>query len=394
MNPHASAKDPIQKWEIKASTGRHFDALDGLRGVAILMVVIHHTFYTNPTNRLMKGIEGLIEAGWIGVPVFFVLSGFLISYPFFQAREKNSRAWYVNGYARRRIGKIIPPFYLSIVIFWVLYLFQYHDFAYVNAGAQWALGLPNFIVQARNFNLSYWSLVVEVHFYILLPLLFWLTRGMKTRPASWMIFFILAVVPPVVRHLTWPSDPAMAADQKITGFLMIRFPCELDYFAWGVLFGGWFVSLAAMREKMKHLAALGYAGILLFAVTLCLFSKWAWQYGIAAQPRLWSVEFFHWAPGISAFLMLFFVFDPDCAAARLLGLGWLRFIGLVSYEWFLFHGPVVRWFAEVYGKTHGSAFDYLMKTVVPLALTFVFSVALYRWFSLPIMNRIRATVKR
>ncbi len=66
----------------------------------------------------------------------------------------------------------------------------------------------------------------------------------------------------------------------------------------------------------------------------------------------------------------------------------------MSYEWFLFHGPIVSWFREEYGHTNGSLAHYLEKTVLPLALTFVLSVALYRWFSLPIMNRIRATVKK
>ncbi len=232
------------------------------------------------------------------------------------------------------------------------------------------MGLPNFVPMLQRFNLSYWSLVVEVHFYIALPLLFFATRGMKTRPAAVILFLALALIPLAMRLLTWPADPAVAADARVTGFLMARFPCELDYFAWGVLFGGLYASGAA-SGKMRRAAALGYAGTALFAVTLCLFSFWSWHYAIHARPLQWSVEFFHWAPGVSVFLMLFFILDPASAGARLLGHPWLRFTGLVSYEWFLFHGPVVHEFAEVFGKTHGSLFQYFMKTVFPLALTFL-----------------------
>jgi peptidoglycan/LPS O-acetylase OafA/YrhL len=105
------------------------------------------------------------------------------------------------------------------------------------------------------------------------------------------------------------------------------------------------------------------------------------------------VEYFHWLPSVATFLMLFFVFDPSCAGSRLLGSAWLRFTGIVSYEWFLFHGPVVNYFSETFGKTHGSLLQYGLKTVAPLAVTFVFSVAVYRWFSLPILNRIRDSIK-
>jgi peptidoglycan/LPS O-acetylase OafA/YrhL len=388
--------DPIKKWEVKPSAGKHFDVLDGFRGVAILMVVIHHTFYTNPQNAFLGAVQGLIASGWIGVPVFFVLSGFLISYPFFQAKSKVAGKWYVDGYARRRIGKIVPPFYLSIVIFSLFYMFRYHDAAYLKSAWEWALGLPNFIMIEKTFNSSYWSLIVEVHFYLVLPFLFFLTRRLNTRHAAGIIFFVLAAAAFSARQLTWPADAAAPANQMLTVFLMSRFPCQMDYFAWGVLFGGIFVSLASFREKARPLALLGYAGAVLFVTTLCLYAGWGRTYGIDGRLDLarWSVEFFHWAPAGSAFLMLFFVFDPLCAGSRLLGSAWLRFVGIVSYEWFLFHAPVVWFFAGLYGRTHGSVPGYALKTLAPLALTFLFSVAVYRWFSLPVLNRIRAGISK
>jgi peptidoglycan/LPS O-acetylase OafA/YrhL len=72
-----------------------------------------------------------------------------------------------------------------------------------------------------------------------------------------------------------------------------------------------------------------------------------------------------------------------------LSLGWLRFTGIVSYEWFLFHGPFVQWFHSHIGATHGNVAAYLARTVLPLVLSFGFSVLVYRYFSLPILNRVR-----
>src|SRR6267378_5946985 len=96
--------ESMKQWEVKSSTGKHFDVLDGIRGIAILMVVVVHTFYVNPkSGLLLRTIGDLIGTGGTGVPIFFVLSGFLISYPFFRDRSMDTRLWYPDGYTRRRI---------------------------------------------------------------------------------------------------------------------------------------------------------------------------------------------------------------------------------------------------------------------------------------------------
>src|ERR1700744_2002716 len=156
----------IKHWELSSSTGKHFDVLDGLRGMAILLVVSFHTLYTNPAHGFAARLAGyFISAGWMGVPIFFVLSGFLISFPFFKARKTDPNFWSQRGYAPRRIAKILPPFYLSIAIFIPFYWWQFHDPAYLVSAWKWATGLANFVQIPVGFNLSYWSLIVESHFY-------------------------------------------------------------------------------------------------------------------------------------------------------------------------------------------------------------------------------------
>jgi peptidoglycan/LPS O-acetylase OafA/YrhL len=380
--------DPIKPWEVQTSTGRHFDVLDGIRGLAILMVVAFHAFYTNPeSNVVLRAIGGIIGAGWLGVPIFFVLSGFLISYPFFRRRKEDNHFWHLTGYARRRVGKIIPPYYLSIVIFAVYYFVRFSDPAYLRVALQWALGLPNFLLVPLRFNASYWSLIVEVHFYIALPLLFFLTRGLKALQAAVCLFFMLLVVPTIVRQVTWPQQEPT---KDLIGFLMTRFPSQLDFFAWGILFSGIFVSLSGRRSELRALSLCGYAGLVLLAVSLGLWALWSKLFEIHVHPTRWSIEIFHLLPSVSAFLMLFFVFDHSNLGARFLAQRWLRFVGLVSYEWFLFHQPVIYLFKDIFGQTHGSIPMFALKTILPMLLTFGASVIVYRYFSLPLLNRIRA----
>ena len=294
--------------------------------------------------------------------------------------------WYQSGYIRRRVGKIIPPYYLSIAIFALYYLLRFSNPAYFHVALQWALGLPNFLPTALRFNASYWSLIVEVHFYFVLPILFFATRGLRPRQTAALLFLILFVGPLITRQLTWP-DHALSKDE--IGFLMCRFPCQLDFFAWGVLSSGVFVSLSSVRDEVRALSLFGYAGIVLLIASIGFWALWSRLFDINSQPARWSIEVFHLLPGASAFLMLFFIFDPGCIGSRILGNSWLRFIGIVSYEWFLLHQPVVYLFQDIFGQTRGNTIFYVFKTFLPLALTFGLSVVVYRYFSLPLMNRVR-----
>lgn len=374
----------IKSWEIKPSTGKHFDALDGMRGIAILMVVCFHTLFTNPDAGTPSRLIGfLFHTGWMGVPVFFVLSGFLISYPFFGKREKDPQSWYVKGYVRRRLAKILPPYYLSILIVGFYYFILYSNPAYLQTGLQWALGLSNFIRPGVEMNSPYWSLLVEVHFYLLLPLLFLLFRGRRPRSVSWLIFLAFFFVPVFVRRWTWP---AATVPKDEVAFLMFRFPCALDYFGWGILFAGFFVTCPAMSIGTKRLRYFAYAGGVLLAMTIGLHVLWDSRFNISGSPLWWSVEAFHYLPGLACFLLLFFLFDPDCAGSRFFSWSPLRFVGIVSYEWFLFHQPVVLLFRGLMLSVHGNIWLYLLRTLVPMVLTFVFSVAVYRYFSFPLLQ--------
>jgi peptidoglycan/LPS O-acetylase OafA/YrhL len=385
--------DSMQGWEVKTSTGKHFEVLDGMRGIAILMVVAFHALYTNPqSGAISRLIGGLIGTGWMGVPIFFVLSGFLISYPFFRQRDADHQFWYLRGYAQRRIGKIIPPYYLSIVIFTIYYFVRFLDPGYIVAALQWAAGLPNFILAARDFHASYWSLLVEAHFYILLPLLFFLTKGLKSRPTAICLFLILLLLPLIARQLTWPEH-SQTLPRDTINVLMVRFPCQLDFFAWGVFFAGVFFH-GQKCDGFHSLHLFGYVGLAFLVATLGFYIFCIHRLGIFEHPTRWSTEVFHLLPGLSVFLMLFFVFDPDCLGSRLLSQSWLRFVGIVSYEWFLFHQPVVVLFHDIFGDTRGSIMMYVLKTIAPLGLTFVASVIVYRYFSLPLMKRIRGEKAR
>ncbi len=241
---------------------------------------------------------------------------------------------------------------------------------------------------------------MESHYYLVLPLLFWLTRGLSVRRTGQILFLVLFLVPLVIRQLTWPANVYVLPDASTalyaeTWWKFARFPCQLDYFAWGILFASVFVSLKSEGlDKLRALSLFGYAGMGLMAVTLVYYGLWTQQFHIGANHTRWSVAIEHLLPAVAVMLMLFFIFDRQSLGARILSMGWLRFVGIISYEWFLFHGPVVGWFQDHYpGQAHGNLLAYAWKTLFPLALTFGFAVLVYRYFSLPIMHRVRDRLK-
>jgi peptidoglycan/LPS O-acetylase OafA/YrhL len=141
--------------------------LDILRGIAILFILGRHVLYI-PENLpiFFKNFLSLWQqAGWIGVDLFFVLSGFLVSGLLF-AEQKNTGKIRISRFLIRRAFKIYPSFYLFLIVSIVTsYAFQLPSTPKPHAFVGEALFLQNYIGQ---FWPHTWSLAVEEHFYLVL----------------------------------------------------------------------------------------------------------------------------------------------------------------------------------------------------------------------------------
>jgi peptidoglycan/LPS O-acetylase OafA/YrhL len=381
---HKQASDPLHRWTTGSSSGQHFNCLDGLRGVAIVMVVAYHSVYCNPKAGLaILTCAQMCTAGWMGVPLFFVLSGFLISYPMFRKCYHGESSVIPRRYALRRAAKIIPPFYLSLVVFAIGFQLWKHvpgwDLAF-----RYALGIPNFIYDARPFNGVYWSLIVETHFYIALPLLFLLFRRRGYMGLGLILTLLFFLVPLVARCVSWKAGTAMEVH-----FLMSRFPGALDYFAWGILFAWLFAGNLLSAWDSVKLARLGYVGLFLFAVSMAVWAFLSYRINVVEHLTFLIFNTFEIVLGLSCCLLLFFVLNPSSLGAKLFSRPEIRITGIISYEWFLFHQPVVVWVHERIGSAGGSALRYALIVGAPVVGTYVFAALLYRYFSLPIMKALR-----
>jgi peptidoglycan/LPS O-acetylase OafA/YrhL len=156
-------------------SARHIASLDGLRGLAFLMVFFRHYGMTSHLNQVWaRFIFSVCFGGWMGVDLFFVLSGFLITGILLDTRELPG--YFTNFYARRAL-RIFPLYYTVLAVLFVLTPWlhlQWHTghLAYLFYAGNIAYNLNESLatVQPSVSLLHLWSLAVEEQFYLVWPL--------------------------------------------------------------------------------------------------------------------------------------------------------------------------------------------------------------------------------
>lgn len=176
---------------------RHIPALDGLRGFAILLVFIFHYGGGSSSPNPLLHFVGLVRVGlWIGVPLFFVLSGYLITGILWVSFS--DLHWWKNFYIRRSL-RIFPLYYLSLAIIGVtafafgdlrIYLSHIWPFALYLQNLPFAFTMADLGSPARGD--IYWSLAVEEHFYLVWPFLLFAARSLRQARFFCVLIFVIS----------------------------------------------------------------------------------------------------------------------------------------------------------------------------------------------------------
>lgn len=156
---------------------RHMPVLDGVRGLAILMILLLHFLASmEPTNAVERAIVGVTNYGSYGVELFFVLSGFLITGILYDARNKPN---YFRDFYMRRILRIFPLYYgVLALVFLVAPLIPILrgsslDYLLDRQAWAWLYAVNIYIAIQGDWSFSYlehlWSLCIEEHFYLVWP---------------------------------------------------------------------------------------------------------------------------------------------------------------------------------------------------------------------------------
>ena len=164
-------------------TKDRFHFLDGLRGIASMLIVIHHSFTSNIGKFFQKQhldfiANTLINFTQSGVALFFVLSGVVLLRPYVRQEKR----FQIGRYFIRRIKRIYPPYFIALLVgYGIICLFKsYHTF-YSDIW-QWVDVSPIAFCQqlfifnfsGSYYNLAWWSLQIEMLFYFIVPVIVWL----------------------------------------------------------------------------------------------------------------------------------------------------------------------------------------------------------------------------
>jgi len=217
---------------------QHMPALDGLRGVAILLVLIDHlSASVRDEFYVSHKILYWAELGWSGVDLFFVLSGFLITGILYDA--KGTPCYFKNFYARRSL-RIFPLYYAALALVMLMTPLLEHLKLTGTANPGWMLiYATNFIISIdgeRAFGVldHFWSLAVEEHFYLIWPaIVFFLDRKKLMMVAAGA-----CLLAPLLRLATADGDSSL----PIAAYMAT--PMRMDSLAAGAL-----IALLVRRPK-------------------------------------------------------------------------------------------------------------------------------------------------
>ena len=307
---------------------RHLPALDGLRGLAILLVLFHHFTILVPSTPAEAGLKRVSAVGAYGVDLFFVLSGFLVTGILLRTK---GRPGFLKNFYMRRILRIFPLFYLLLAA--VFLILPQLDFLkgnwHVNPGdwAWYAFFASNFLVALKgNFNDSFvgvsWSLAIEEQFYVVWP---WIVARFGTRGLKRLLWAVIAGAL-LARCVLWSLG---ASSLQIYVLTLTR----IDSIAFGALAAlclGEEKSVLFLGRSRKMLAVSGTALVLVF----CL----GW-FDVRSTPMntfLYTLIAFFF----TQLLVLAASAGADDWAGRFFSQPFLRLAGKYSYAIYLFHMPL------------------------------------------------------
>jgi peptidoglycan/LPS O-acetylase OafA/YrhL len=306
---------------------KHIKSLDGLRGLSILLVILVHYHY--------------LDIGWIGVEIFFVLSGFLITTILLEQKGLPFEN-YLKKFYWRRVLRIFPIYFSYLFILTIAYVIFKKPYLF---NEQW----PFLYSYTYNFSKIYyrgyfvnnyyghlWSLSIEEQFYMVWPLLIFFLSEKNIKRVILAIIFICPVLRLVigfyylgdkyeflgntVYYLTFTQIDGLAAGASIAIFKLYEIKKPVKYFLFSLVIT-LFCGLIMVKVCENARNSFGYPGLL-----NKLFYQYVWGYSM--------INF------VSATLILCLI-NEETFMAKIFENKYLVNIGKISYGMYIFHYPIL-----------------------------------------------------
>ena len=317
-------------------------ALDGLRGLAILMVVIYHAAesFRPPSGGLLSiatwDIATPLYSGWLGVNLFFVLSGFLITWHLLRRWTPAVSGAEISTYLTKRWLRIVPTYYVVLLVA-AFELTPHHPIEPGRLGLRITyhlLFLQDYL--PGSILGPFWSLGVEEKFYLLMPIVMLVVWRIGTDRGRLLLLAGLAALPLLFRFAMWLAG-AGREPEAYTQVWRNPFHLNLDAVFLGAL-AAWVVthrdSLRIRVETASHARRGGAAVIVALAIVAALPGNHIdFFYKVMVMPLA--------ALGMAGIVLGTALTPPG--TLRVLEGRWLARAGRIAYPWYLTHVLVMWW---------------------------------------------------
>ena len=369
-----SNKKRIQE-NLDLSTSSHIHAIDGLRGLACMMVVMHHCHNSAGAYHWPFGLSRLYAYGALGVEIFFVLSAFCLAYPIYLKFEQPTD-W--TKYAAHRARRILPPYYSAILallsINLIVQRFYIAPLDQINPSPpSWKKWADVLLLIGVWVNASFWTLCVEARWYFVLPLLI----GIQRRKGLSAVVIITCLANGLC-YLIFCKGGHWA---NAVLFLTSQLPFYLPLFAVGMA-AAWFYArkdrTPAFYKFIQTYTGLGLIAALLLVVAI-----------MPSNPHLLErFDYRRLLPGgLTAFFLLVLA-TSNPRAQRILSWKPLRKVGLFSYSLYLIHLPLIDYCYLMTRQYHWSEWTQFCFYQLIVAPTLVLiGYGFYTVFEKPFLRR-------
>jgi peptidoglycan/LPS O-acetylase OafA/YrhL len=368
--------DPLPPITAAYPSKVHFEAIDVLRGFAAISVVVYHVIEHFAWKTFpLTGPLVWFRTGWMGVDLFFVISGFVIGLSAFNEIDKRGTKNFRSPFAIRRIARIVPLHYLTIlvVIVFISPELLFNNFwANLIAHLLFIHNLSSHLHGAMNG--SNWSLGPEMQFYAII-----IVAGAWLRVARWWIVGLTFVG----IAWSWRCGVLLFATQPVEPFRIFfwstQTPGMLDEFVAGLLLARLMrtnFGHELLHEGLTVRLAVVLAAAFVVAVAMAIYwsfaSYWNYPYMVVMFRTLL-------AAGFALIILASTLFEIKGAAKVVLAP--FLYLGTISYGIYLWHLPVLLSVKRL------TWIDHPLALTLTLFLTLIFASVSWHFFENPIIEK-------
>jgi len=338
-------------------TAENYAALDGFRGLAALLVLLEHSV-------------GMFKfTGALGVWMFFVLSGFLLTKPFVVRPTSSIQTAYLSDFMVRRFKRIIPMYFFMVTFLFLL-------------RGNYELALRHYLFVQGDGH--YWTILQEIYFYLLLPILTLAVYAL-CRGRAWFAVFIL-----LISAILWEQFGSRDVFSMYVSHRQSR--AYFEVFIAGMLGAYLYHGIYQQNSNLKDFfnklhPSFGLVSIILLCGLI---------YVNSSSNTLFGMPFkVHKYPLISGLICLLLILlaiigKPNCWYKRILTNSVLRYTGIIGYSFYLLHPyciSIVKTGFEHFFAVNPKTISELGYLMMVTTLTLLFASFTYSFIERPFLKR-------